>query len=145
MNDIPKKKKIVMWLFTLLAVSYLVVESRGAFLHWQENLGVWEPHAMLHAVQGAFYTQALCIMVVVLTWIPFRNGERWAWLSIGFIGVFLHGAHVVGDLMSDGGLRNAQAAQGSGQMFYAITVTALVLYIVGFLMSCKYFTKNASG
>jgi len=141
-SDIPKKKKIAMWLFTFLAMAYLIVESRGAFMHWQENINIWEPHAMLHAIQGAVYTQALCIMVVVLTWIPFRKGERWAWWSVGFIGVALHGAHVIGDAMSHGGLKGAQAAQGSGEMFYAITVTALILYIVGFFLSREFFTKE---
>ena len=142
MNDIPKKKKAIMWLFTFLAVAYLVVETRGAFMHWQEMIDVWQPHAMLHAIQGAIYTQALCIMVVVITWISFRRGERWAWYAVGFIGVSLHGAHVLGDIMSHGGLSGAQAAQGSGQMFYAITVTALVLYIVGFIMAREYFTDR---
>lgn len=142
MKNIPTKKKIAMWLFTFLAVSYFFVESRGAFMHWKDMLGIWEPHAMLHAVQGAFYTQALCILVVVITWIPFRKGERWAWWTVGFIGVALHGAHVVGDAMSHGGLRNAEAAQGSGAMFYALTVSALILYIVSFLLSRKYFTVD---
>lgn len=141
MENIPKRKKCVMWLYTILSMSYLVIETRGAYLHWVEKIDVWEPHAMLHAIQGTFYTQALCILVVVITWIPFRRGEYWGWLTAGCIGIVLHGSHVIGDAMSHGGLRNAEAAQGSGAFFYAGTVTILLLYIAGFILSKPFFTR----
>ncbi len=127
--QVSLKTKIALWLFTALAVAFFIIDTRGAFIHLDTE--PWPHHAMFHAVTGLFYTQALCILVIVLAWIPLRQGHKWSWWAIMFIAVAIHGGHFLGDFMTEGGLRGAQAAQGPGLIFYVLTGLALVLYFVG--------------
>ena len=78
-------------------------------------------------------------MVVVLTWIPFRDGEFWSWWTILFIAVAVHGGHLLGDVLTEGGLRNDMPAQGRGLVVYSLTIFALVIYAVGLGLSYQHF------
>lgn len=136
MQEVSRRTKIALWLFTVLAVAFFAVDTRGAFIHYYS--AGWEPHAMFHAITGLFYTQILCILVVILSWIPLRQGQYWSWWAVALIGIGIHGGHVVGDWLTDAGLRGQQAAQGAGIIFYSGTLLALFLYLVGLAMSYRH-------
>lgn len=131
--ELSKRTKIGMWLFTILAATFFVVDTRGAYFHWKE--AGWPDHAMFHAVTGLFYTQIICIMIIVATWIPFKQRQAWSWWTIALMGIGIHGGHVLGNYLSNNGLSGAQAAQGPGKIFFIGTVTALVLYIIGLFLT----------
>lgn len=123
------RTKIGMWLFTILSAGFFVVDTRGAYFHWLRE--GWPDHAMFHAVTGLFYTQIICIMIMVVTWIPLRQRQPWSWWAIALMGIGIHGGHVLGNALTNEGLSGAQAAQGPGTIFFAGTVSALVLYCLG--------------
>ena len=120
---------IGMSIFTATALAFLAVDTRGAVIHLRKE--PWTNHAMFHAVTGLFYTQTLCILVTVLTWIPFRQVDSWSWWAILSIGVAIHGGHFLGDALTHGGLRGGGTAQGPGLVFFAGTGVALLMYIAG--------------
>ena len=114
------KTKIGMWMFTLLAVAFAGIDARGGFIHL--DTPDWgSPHAEFHMVTGLFYTLALCAIVVILTWIPLKRGDGWAWWTIALAAITIHGGHFLGDTMTDGGLSQSQAAQGAGIMFLRLS------------------------
>ncbi len=139
--QLDKRTKIGIWLFTIPALTFLVLESRGAYHHWVEMSGIWDKHAMFHAVTGLFYTQIITISVVVLAWIPLRRGEKWSWWVLALMGVGMHGGHVVGDPLTDHGLRGVQAGGGSGEVFFIGTVAALVFYLVALALTRRHAWK----
>lgn len=137
--QLDKKTKIGIWLFTIPAVTFFLLESRGAYHHWAELSGIWDKHAMFHAVTGLFYTQIICISVVVLAWIPLRRGgEMWCWFILMLMGVGMHGGHVIGDPLTDHGLSGARAGGGSGEMFYYGTIAALGFYVVALILTHRH-------
>ena len=133
--ELSIRTKIGIWLFTIPAATFLLLETRGAYSHWKELIDVWQPHAMFHAVTGLFYTQAICIMVIVLAWIPLKRGELWSWWGLALMSIAMHGGHVLADPITKNGLRGQQAGGGSGEMFYMGTVAALVLYILALILT----------
>lgn len=128
---------IGMSIFTAAAGVFAAVDTRGAFIHYRTE--PWTKHSMFHAVTGLFYTQALCVLVVLLTWVPFRDGQGWSWFAILFIAVAIHGGHFLGDAITHGGLRGGGTAQGPGLLFYAGTGVVLVSYLVGLGLSAQHF------
>jgi len=138
--EVSKQTKIAMWIFTFAAMAFFIVDTRGAFIHLRTE--PWTNHAMFHAVTGLFYTQALCVIVLILTWIPFKKGQLWSWWTIMLIGVTIHGGHLIGDIMTDGGLRGGGTAQGPGMIFYSLTAVALLLYLAGLALSRKHFRQT---
>lgn len=135
--DISIQTMAAMALFTALAAAFAAVDTRGGFIHFRTE--PWTKHAMFHAVTGLFYTQALCVLVMVLTWIPFRQGYWWSWWAIMFVAVAIHGGHFLGDALTHGGLRGGGTAQGPGLVFYSATGVALLLYAVGLGLSYQHF------
>jgi len=131
--ELSKRTKVGMWLLTFLAVTFFLVDTRGAYFHWKD--AGWPDHAMFHAVTGLFYTQIICIMIVVVTWIPLKQGQPWSWWAIALMGIGIHGGHVAGNALTHHGLSGAEAAQGPGLIFFAGTVTALILYIIGLILT----------
>lgn len=128
---------VAMGLLTALAVGFAAVDTRGGIIHFRTE--PWTKHAMFHAVTGLIYTIALCVLVVVLTWIPFRQGDWWSWWAIMFIGASIHGGHLLVDALTRGGLRGGGTAQGPGLIFYSATSFALVMYGVGLGLSFAHF------
>jgi hypothetical protein len=139
--QLSRNTKLGMWMFTVLAAGFFAIDTRGAYFHWRDE--DWSNHAMFHAVTGLFYTQILCALIIILTWIPLKRGERWGWWCVALGGMGIHGGHVVGDQLTDHGLSGAQAAQGEGWIFFAGTLLALTLYIVGLVLTFSH-TKRAA-
>ncbi len=132
--ELTTRTKIGMWMYTVLATVFGLVDARGGFQHlntpdWGTN------HALFHMITGLFYTLALCAIIIILTWIPFKKGERWAWWTIVLCGVTIHGGHVLGDQLTHRGLAGGGTAQGPGELFFALTCTALGLYMVAFILT----------
>lgn len=136
---ISTRTKIAMWIFTIAAAAFFIIDTRGAFIHLRTE--PWPNHAMFHAITGLFYTQALCVLVILLTWIPFRQAQNWAWWTVVGIGVAIHGGHFVGDVMTHGGLRGGGTAQGPGLIFYSLTGVALLLYLIAGALSRAHFKR----
>ena len=137
------RTQIGMWMLTVLAAAFALIDARGGTIHL---LGEdWSAHAKFHLVTGLFYTVALCTVMIVLTWGPFRRGERWAWWLIAALSVTIHGGHFVGDVMTHGGLRGGGTAQGSGLLFYSLTGVALVLYIVALILCYPHVSRRVRG
>ena len=126
-----------MSIFTFLAVGYAMVSARGAILHRIRES--WPSHAHFHTVEGALYTQGLCVLVVALTWFPFRDGGDWSWWTIMYLAIAMHGGHLLGDALTRGGLRGGETAQATGPMIYSVTVGALLLYAIGLGLSYQHF------
>ena len=126
-----------MSLFTLAAAAFAAIDTRGAFIHLRTE--PWTNHAMFHAVTGLFYNQALCALVVFLTWVPYRQGEVWTWWLVLLIGIAIHGGHFLADRMTHGGLLGGGTAQGPGLIFYTGTGIALVMYLVGSGLTFQHF------
>lgn len=135
--DLSIQTIVAMGLLTALAVGFAAVDTRGGIIHFKTE--PWTKHAMFHAVTGLIYTIALCVLVVVLTWIPFRQGEWWSWWAILFIGVSIHGGHFLVDALTKGGLRGGGTAQGPGMVFYWATGFALIMYAVSLGLSYSHF------
>ena len=128
-----------MWLFTFLAAGLAVVSARGAVIHYREAPGLWPSHPVFHTVEGSLYTQGLCVLVVVLTWVPFRDGQAWSWWTLMYLAVAIHGGHLLADALARGGLRGDGTTLGSGPVVYAVTGVALLLYAVGLGLSFTHF------
>lgn len=139
--ELAKRTKIGLWLFTIPAATFLLLETRGAFHHWQEKLDLWDKHAMFHAVTGLFYTQALCLTIIIVAWIPLRKGEAWAWWNLALMSIAIHGGHIVGDPLSDYGLSQQQAGGGPGKYFFYGTVAALVIYVVALILTRSHVSR----
>jgi hypothetical protein len=135
------RTKIGMWMFTVLAVVFGAVDARGGLIHLHTE-GWGSSHA--HMVTGLFYTLALCAVVIILTWIPFRRGEQWAWWTIAMVAVTIHGGHLLGDALTEGGLRGGGTAQGPGMVFYSLTGLALLLYVVALLLSWRHVADGGA-
>lgn len=134
----PSTQTLVgMSLFTAAASAFAAIDTRGAIMHYKTE--PWTNHAMFHAVTGLFYTLALCGLVVLLTWIPFREGHVWSWWTVLAIGVTIHGGHFLGDAVTHGGLRGGGTAQGPGMVFYSGTGLALVGYLVASGLTYQHF------
>ena len=142
-----RKTTFGMWLFTALAAGFFAVDTRGAYFHWKELSEIWPKHAMFHAVTGLFYTQILCVMIIVLTWTLLKEGRKLGWWTVGAMGLGIHVGHVIGDELTHHGLSDAQAAQGPGQIFFAGTLIALGLYVVALILTHSHVAdrgENAS-
>jgi len=140
--ELTKTTKIGIWLFTIPAATFLILETRGALHHWQEFLGVWDDHAMFHAVTGLFYTQALTIMIMITAWIPLRRGEAWSWWGLALMSIAIHGGHVLGDQMSNHGLSQQQAGGGPGKYFFYGTLVALAMYILALILTRAHVSRS---
>lgn len=134
--ELSKGTKIAIWTLLIHALGYVILETRGAISHLKTD--PWEPHAKYHGITGLFYQHALLAAVALLTWFPLRQGRRWGWWGIAMIALAMHGGHIVGDAVTDGGLRKAQVAQGSGRFFYFVTISELVLYGVALALSFRH-------
>jgi hypothetical protein len=93
-----------------------------AWLYQSFPPGGWPPHAMYHLLMGLGALLATCGLLLFLTWIPLRRGERWAWFAIAFAAFTVHGGTLIGDLVTDG---------GSGSVVFAGLLATIVLYGVG--------------
>lgn len=133
MKTRSKRTTVGMWMFTVLAVVFFLVDTRGAYFHWKD--AGWPDHAMFHAVTGLFYTQIVCAMIVIITWTLLKEGRRLGFWTIALMGLGIHVGHVIGNELSNHGLSGAQAAQGPGKIFYAGTLTALALYLVALFLT----------
>src|ERR1044071_160097 len=133
---ISKATRIGTWIFTIAPAAFFLIDTRGAYFHWRD--AGWPDHAMFHAVTGLFYTQIICIVIIILTWIPLKAAQRWSWWTIALCGIGIHGGHIVGDQLSHHGLSGAQAAQGRGSIFFAGTCIALGLYIIGLILTYRH-------
>lgn len=133
------RTKCGMFMITFLAAAFALIDARGGTIHLQSE--DWSAHANFHLVTGLFYTVALCAVIVVLTWIPFRRGELWAWWLIAALAVTIHGGHFVGDFITHGGLRGGGTAQGPGLLFYSLTGVALLLYIIAMILCYPHASR----
>lgn len=137
---LDKRTRIGMWIFTIAAAAFFLIDTRGAYFHWRD--AGWPNHAMFHAVTGLFYTQIICIMIIILTWIPLKAGQRWAWWCIALCGIGIHGGHILGDQLTHHGLSGAEAAQGRGIVFFVGTCTALVLYLIALALTHHHVRRR---
>lgn len=142
MEGLALRTKVGIWIFTIAAGAFFLIDTRGAYFHWRD--AGWPDHSMFHAVTGLFYTQILCVLIIVTAWTLLKRGMAWGWWAIGFMGIGIHFGHVIGDAVTHQGLRGAQAAQGSGAIFYAGTLIGLTLYIIGLILTRPHVSGAAA-
>ncbi|HEX9206655.1 MAG TPA: hypothetical protein VF851_00335 [Steroidobacteraceae bacterium] len=127
------KSRIGIALLTFLPVFAGVVETSACVGHW---LAIdWEPHAIFHTLMGLSGLLAAWVLILVLTWIPLRRGERWAWFAIAAAVLVIYGGMLLSDHVTGGGLRNYAVVLGSGSTVYAGITVAMVLYAVGLALT----------
>ncbi len=131
------KTKIGLWICRAIALTFAVLETRGCLRHFKED---WPHHAQFHQLTGLAYYLGFTLFFILITTKPFQNKEKWAWWSMLIMGVFTHGGHIIVDMFTNG-LRGGGTSQGSGMMFYYLTIAALVLYIIGAILAHPWFKR----
>ncbi|MCH8292714.1 hypothetical protein IH992_16600 [Candidatus Poribacteria bacterium] len=132
------KTKIGLWICRGIALIFAVLEFRGCWRHLSEP---WADHAQFHSLTGLSYYLGLTILFFMITGKPFQNREWWAWWTLLIMGFFVHGAQLVVDGITNG-LRGGGTSQGSGMMFFYLTIAALLLYIIGALLALPHFKRE---
>jgi hypothetical protein len=120
-------------IFTVLPLLIGMMEIRSSVGHLQQE--AWPSHALFHVVMGLGSLLAACGLILVLAWGPLKRGERWAWFAIGIAVLTIHGFQLLGDLVTDGGLRNQQGMVASGTVLMTAIVVSLLLYAVALTLS----------
>jgi len=90
---------------------------------------------MFHLLMGLSGLLAAYTLILILVWIPLRNGQRWAWYAIAAAALIVHGGQWFSDVVTGGGLRNYTVILGSGSMVFAGIITVLLLYVVGLALT----------
>ncbi len=134
------KKKIGLGLLTFLPLIAATVESRATAGHFLREQ--WPPHAMFHLLMGLSGLLASYALILILVWIPLRNGQRWAWFAIAIGALTVHGGQWLSDIATNGGLRNHTVILGSGSMVLAGIIVTLLLYAVGLGLTWPSTTKS---
>jgi cell division protein FtsW (lipid II flippase) len=119
--------------FTALPILLGFMEIRSSVVHFQQE--TWPSHALFHVVMGLGALLAACVLILVLAWGPLRRGERWAWFAIGFTALTIHGFQLIGDLVTDGGLRNQQGGLASGSVLMSAIIVSMLMYAVALALS----------
>jgi hypothetical protein len=88
---------------------------------------------------------ATYMLILILVWIPLRNGQRWAWFAIAAAALIVHGGQWASDVVTEGGLRNYTVILGSGSAVFAGIVMALILYGVGLALTWPSSRRRAAG
>ena len=127
------KNKIGLWRLTFLPLFAATVESRACIGHFLQES--WPPHEMFHLLMGLSGLLATYVLILILVWIPLRNGQRWAWFAIAAAALIVHGGQWVSDAATDGGLRNYTVILGSGSLVFAGIIAVLLLYCVGLVLT----------
>ena len=133
-----KKTKIGLWLCRGPALLFAVLEARGCLRHYHED---WNHHAQFHQLTGLSYYLCSVLFFMWITGKPFKNKEKWAWYALPCMGIFVHGSHILVDFFTHG-LRGGGTSQGSGMMFFYMTIAGLVFYLIGSALTFKYFKKE---
>lgn len=123
------RTRIGLAILTFLPLFTALSETGVAIGHVRQ--AEWVPHAVFHLLMGLGALLATCGLILVLTWIPLRRGERWAWFAIAFAASTLQAGALVGDFVTDGGLRNYAVVLGSGSVVFAGLLASVVLYALG--------------
>ncbi|YCM44586.1 hypothetical protein V2O64_00945 [Verrucomicrobiaceae bacterium 227] len=131
------KTKTGLWLCRGPALLFAILETRGCLKHTHE---VWPGHAQFHQLTGLGYYLGMVLFFFWITGKPFRNKEPWSWWALPMMGLFVHGGHIIADYFTLG-LRGGGTSQGSGMMFYYLTILGLVLYLVGAALAKPWFKK----
>ena len=129
--------KVAMGIFTFVAVGFILFESFGFVVHLRTE--PWTKHALFHMITGLFYLQAICVLIVVLTWFPFREAEYWSWWAILFAALSVYGTHFLGDPLTGGGLHGHQTAAAPPWVLNFLNVLALVTYAFALGISYQHF------
>lgn len=130
--------KTGLWVSRIVASVFCVLEARGCWLHFTTE--DWPHHAQFHSLTGFFYYLCLTIFFFLITGEPFRQRRWYAWWSIVLMGTLVHGAQVFVDAFTDG-LRGGGTSQGSGALFYALAITAFVVYLVCAGLTFSHFRR----
>jgi hypothetical protein len=83
-------------------------------------------------------------LIIAISWVPLRLGERWAWYTIGVAVFGLYGTMLLGDAMTGGGLRNQQTIVGSGANLWRAIWVVLILYAVALTLTWKHTESDTS-
>lgn len=127
------KARLGFAILTFLPLFAAVSETGVAIGH--VRAAEWAAHATFHLLMGLGALLATCGLILVLTWIPLRRGERWAWFAISFAAFALQGGALVGDFVTDGGLRNFAVVLGSGGVVYAGLWMSIILYALALALT----------
>ena len=135
-----KKTNISLAIFTALPLLFGFVETRASLGHLQRD--GWPAHALFHVAMGLGGLLAAYGLILILTWVPLRRGERWAWYAIGFAAFTVHGSQLVGYLVTGGGLRNQQGIVANGTALITAVVIAVLSYGVGLALSWPHTRRR---
>lgn len=133
-----KQTLIGLWMCRFPALLFCILEARGCFRHFHE---AWSSHAQFHQLTGLSYYLCSVIFFIWITGKPFQNKEKFAWWSLIIMGVAVHGSHILVDSFTRG-LRDGGTSQGSGMMFFYITIAGLVVYMIGAFLAKPWFNKD---
>jgi len=66
----------------------MYIFTHGYYMGWHLPDPAWLQHAKNHLVRAMFGGVGLGLVGLIITFIPFRKGERWAWWALFVIGFF---------------------------------------------------------
>ncbi|MBX7059030.1 MAG: hypothetical protein K1X75_13270 [Leptospirales bacterium] len=127
------------WIPRTVALAFALAEINGTRKHFMYES--WPPHAQFHSLTGLSFYLGLTIFFFLITEIPFRRREWWAWWSIVIMGVCVHGAQLLVDALN-AGLRGGGTSQGPGVMFWYLAMVGFSLYAVGAALTLPHFLKS---
>ena len=114
--------KVAVWITTVLSV---ISGAGSLFIGWEHGREAdWTAHQRSHAIWSSGQGAALCLLIIVLAWIPFRRGERWSWYALLVATLGQHGALVLGYVMT-GWKSHLQTAPELGAVFLVAALAAL--------------------
>ncbi len=83
-------------LLTIPLAGSIIIHGLFALRHFLEP---WPDHARFHLGQHIAIAIGLCIVGLVLIHRPFRQGQRWAWWALFFVGAFLYGSYWINSML----------------------------------------------
>jgi hypothetical protein len=134
------KEKIGLTIFTVLPIFVGAVETRAGIGHFLRD--PWPDHAKFHLFMGLGGLLACYGLILFLAWGPLRRGERWSWFAIAYAAAVVYGGQLIGDLVTNGGLRNLDPIAGSGAFMFGAIFVILGLYGVGLSLTFPHIKSS---
>lgn len=91
----PALIRITIWWFTIQGI----IGGLGAIFYLIAEHGTdptWTGHQRSHMIWAGGKLLAISILMILISWVPFRRGEPWAWVSLLVIVLISYGSLVIG-------------------------------------------------
>lgn len=93
--------KYAAWIITLASIGQIL----GYLYALPGHIGdpTWSPHAQFHLELSWIWLIGLDIAMLILAWGPLQRRERWAWWTLGVLGICAQGGHFMASLAEPAG------------------------------------------